>query len=204
MDLEDVDEVYGPATFSRHVANQLPTEKLRQDEVIRRGLGNLYPEDVDWQKLHRNPRKLFKLSIEKLKILCENNEFLGLDRLGQVLISRLYLGIENGRNNGRNNKEREYIEVRDRQNNFPFSNKNQKLQLFEIKILFRLFCIWPVNLMEITANNSMVWFRTSMQCTANVSRRRTVMSVDFTIGLHLVDITPDRWPDFGWTSGERL
>ena len=40
-----------------------------------------------------------------------NNNFLGMDRLGQLLISRLYLGIERGRNNGRNNAEREYLEV---------------------------------------------------------------------------------------------
>ena len=57
IDLEDVDEVYGPVIFSRHIANQLPTEKLRQNDVAQRGLGNLYPDDIDWQKLHQNPRK---------------------------------------------------------------------------------------------------------------------------------------------------
>ena len=58
VDLEDVDEVYGPVILGRTVLMNLPINADREEEIRRDGRGVIFPSDVDWDKLGQNPSEL--------------------------------------------------------------------------------------------------------------------------------------------------
>ena len=68
VDLDDVDCVYGPVILGRTVLMNLPLNADREEEIRQDGRGVIYPNDVDWDTLDKNPSELFlnfQIMIEK-------------------------------------------------------------------------------------------------------------------------------------------
>ena len=57
LDLENADPVYIPGCISQNAVMQAPNTKEAEANVRRQGMGQIYPEDVDWIRLQRSPRE---------------------------------------------------------------------------------------------------------------------------------------------------
>ena len=57
LDGEDVDPTYLPGCIGQNAIMQAPKKTQVEAEIRRQAMGQINPEDIDWIKLQRSPRK---------------------------------------------------------------------------------------------------------------------------------------------------